>query len=317
MPGAWPRVAGDLAPSGLFTVSPMPSPSGSVTVRVGGIDIAPSGRAGSFRVPPFAAPGTEITIASGSLSRAFEVADPGPATWVFLLAGQSNMVCRAAADASTWAAGVSYVTRESRPIAPSASMMSAAGDTGPFLIAKRFAADFLESRPEDRAVLVPGAVGGTSFSNNRWNPGDDLYEELVATTQAVLSAHPTWRLRAMLFQGFETDGQNCMPAATFGAALERFVESIRTDLQAAQLPIIFGEMPAGFVGSNPDRIAIRDEVLLAPSRLAYTAVASSRLPSVAADDGLHFTQAGSLLIGGRYAPALAAADANTFSQTSG
>ncbi len=251
-------------------------------MRVGGIDLAPSAGDRSFRVPAAAAPGTPIVIAAGSHSRRLEVADPGPTTWVFLLAGQSNMVGRAEADGAVpWPATVRFVSQEGRPIAPGAQIGTAAGDAGPFLGARRFAADFRALRPDDGVVFVPGAVGGAGFCNHRWNPGDDLYRNLVALTKAVLEEHPGWRLRAMLFQGFETDATSGMAAATFRAALARLVESIRTDLRAAQLPIVFGELPAGFVGAHPERIAIRDEVLRAPSWLPYTAVASSRSPSVA------------------------------------
>ena len=108
-------------------------------------------------------------------------------------------------------------------IAPPSDIVTPAGDTGPYLIAKRFAADFLAGRPDDSVVFVPGAVGGTSFANHRWNPGDDLYDHLVDATTGVLAAHPDWRLRALLFQGFETDGSSRMPAATFRRCLDRFV----------------------------------------------------------------------------------------------
>ncbi len=237
-------------------------------------------------------------------------ANPAPTTWVFPLAGQSNMVSRADADGSApWPAGVRFVAQDGSLIAPAAEIAAPAGDAGPFLIAKRFAADFLASRPQDSIVFVPGAVGGTSFWNHRWNPGDDLYDNLVALTRTVLAANPGWRLRAMLFQGFETDGSNAMPAATFRRALVRFVRSIRADL--GPLPIVFGELPPGFVDGHPERIAIRDEVLGAPAYLPLTAVASSRAPSVADDDGLHYSTAGLLDIGSRFAPALAAAEANT------
>ena len=101
-----------------------------------------------------------------------------------------------------------------------------------------------------------------------------------------------------------------MLATTFRRALDRFVRAVRADLRAPELPIVFGELPAGFVDAHPERIAIRDELLLAPSRLPFTAVASSRSPSVADDDGLHYSTAGLLSIGDRFAPALAAAEAN-------
>jgi len=232
-------------------------------------------------------------------------------TWVFPLAGQSNMVSRADADGSSpWPDRVRFVTQAGQPFAPADSIGSADGDVGPFLIPKRFAADFLAARPEDEIVFVPGAVGGTSFWNHRWNPGDDLYDNLVALTTAVLAAHPDWRLRALLFQGFETDAKNAMPAATFRRALDRFVRSVRADLRASGLPIVFGELPPAFIDEDPARAAIRDELERATARLPHTAIAPSRSPSVADDDGLHYSTAGLLLLGGRYAAALAAAEAD-------
>ncbi len=239
-------------------------------------------------------------------------ADPEPTTWVFPLAGQSNMVGRADADGSSpWPSAVRFVTQEGRLSAPRAEIGSADGDVGSFLIPKRFAGDFLRTaRPLDSVVFVPGAVGGTSFWNHRWNPGDDLYDNLVALTTAVLTEHPAWRLRAMLFQGFETDAKNGMLATTFRRALDRFVKSVRTDLRAAALPIVFGELPAGFVDGHAERAAIRDEVQCATTRLPHIAVASSRSPNVADDDGLHFSTEGLLRMGDGYAPALAVAESN-------
>lgn len=239
-------------------------------------------------------------------------------TWVFPLAGQSNMVSRADADGSSpWPDRVRFVTQEGRPIVPGDAIGSADGDVGPFLIPKRFAADFLAARPDDALVFVPGAVGGTSFWNHRWNPGDDLYDNLVALTAAVLAAHPDWRLRALLFQGFETDAKNAMPAATFRRALDRFVRSIRADLRAPWLPIVFGELPPAFIDADPARAAIRDELERATAHLPYIAIASSRSPGPAEDDGLHFSTAGLLLIGSRYSAALAAAEANAPAATGG
>ncbi len=120
----------------------------------------------------------------------------------------------------------------------------------------------------------------------------------------------------MLFQGFETDAKNGMLATTFRRALERFVRGIRADLDAPELPIVFGELPAGFVDGHADRMAIRDEVRLrdhAPA-LHRRRVEPARR-RVADDDGLHFSTAGLLSIGGRYADALAAAEANTLADS--
>ena len=116
----------------------------------------------------------------------------------------------------------------------------------------------------------------------------------------------------MLFQGFETDAKNGMLATTFRRCLDRFVRAIRADLGAPELPIVFGELPPAFVDADPEHAAIRDELALATRRLPY--IADRLEPArrrVAEDDGLHYSTAGLLAIGGRYAAALAAAEANT------
>lgn len=226
-------------------------------------------------------------------------------TWVFPLAGQSNMVGRADADGTApWPEAVHFVTQSGALATPAAEIPAPEGNGGPWLIAKRFAADFLAAHSDDAIIFVPGAVGGTSFWNHRWNPGDDLYENLVTLTRTALFDHPDWRLRALLFQGFETDASNAMPPATFRRALDRFVRAIRADL-GESLPIVFGEMPPGFVAGHPERAAIREELALATAtRLPFTAIASSHLPTTAEDDGLHYSTAGLLAVGCRYAEAL-------------
>lgn len=231
--------------------------------------------------------------------------------WVVPLAGQSNMVGRSDADGSApWPEAVRFVTQSGALVPPATEIATPEGNGGPFLIAKCFAADFLESHPGDSLVFVPGAVGGTSFWNHRWNPGDDLYDNLVALTKGVLAMHPDWRLRALLFQGFETDASNAMLPATFRRAIDRFIRAIRADL-GTTLPIVFGELPPGFVGEDPVRGAIREEVRLAAARWPHVAVVSSRLPDRAEDDGLHYSTAGLLSVGRRYAAGLAAAEAET------
>lgn len=230
-------------------------------------------------------------------------------TWVFPLAGQSNMVSRANADGTApWPEGVRFVSQSGELVAPSPEIATPEGNGGPFLIAKCFASDFLAAHPGDGVVFVPGAVGGTSFWNHRWNPGDDLYDNLVGLTRGVLAEYPDWRLRALLFQGFETDASNAMLATTFRRAIDRFVRAIREDL-GEDLPIVFGELPPGFVGDDPVRGAIREEVRQAAARWPRVAVVSSRLPSAAEDDGLHYSTAGLLSLGRRYAAGLAAAEA--------
>ena len=75
----------------------------------------------------------------------------GLTTWVFPLAGQSNMVSRADADGSApWPAAVRFVTQDGRLVAPTAEIGTFEGNGGPFLIAKCF------------VIVVLGGLGSVS-----------------------------------------------------------------------------------------------------------------------------------------------------------
>ena len=172
------------------------------------------------------------------------------------------MVSRADADGSApWPGRVRFVTQAGAPRRAGAPRSrrprATAGRSSSPSASPR---DFLADRPGDAIVFVPGAVGGTSFWNHRWNPGDDLYDNLVALTRGVLAAHPGWRLRALLFQGFETDAKNGMLTTTFRRALDRFVKAIRADLGDPTCPSSSASCRPP--SSTPSRrhAAIRDEV---------------------------------------------------------
>ena len=92
-------------------------------------------------------------------------------TWVFPLAGQSNMVSRADADGSSpWPDRVRFVTQEGRPFAPAAEIGSADGDVGPFLIPKRFATDFLAAGPRTTSCSFPARSAGRASGTTVGTP---------------------------------------------------------------------------------------------------------------------------------------------------
>ena len=194
-------------------------------------------------------------------------------TWVFPLAGQSNMVSRADADGtSPWPEGVRFVTQSGETVRPGAVIATPEGNGGPFLIAKCLARDLLAAEPGDDIVFVPGAVGGTSFWNHRWNPGDDLYDNLVDLTRRVLAEHPGGACgRCSSRASRPTRRTPCWPRLS-GAASTRFVKAVRADLGAPDLPIVFGELPPAFVDADPRAW---------PRSATRLALAAGRLPHVA------------------------------------
>lgn len=304
------HVTGDIRPGGRFTVRRLPTPVASATATVSGVALNPIDWT-TFAVPPGAAAGEPIVVSDGSASRAFEVQSRSATTWVIPLATQSNMLGRDGVDGSSWPAGVSFFTLPGGIVAPSASIASADSDAGPFLIAKSFAQEFLSDHPGDTIIFVPSAKGGTGFSNSRWRPVDDLFNRLVAATTATLRAFPASRLRCLLVQGFESDAGAGTAAATFRSQLNDFIETVRTNLGSPELPVVLGEMPDDYVGASAGRIAIRDEVLLAPTLIPYTSIASSQSPTILDTfDGTHFRAADQIYMGARHYAALASADAS-------
>lgn len=306
------HATGDLAPSGRFTVRALGGSLTGLTVSVAGRQLTPI--AGSdYRIPPGAAPGDTIVISASGVTRTLIVADSGPTTWLVPLATQSNMMqpgVNVSNDAVAWPSSAKIITPWGTLATPSGVLDGADGQTGYFLIAKHFAINFLAARPHDTIVFVTCVRGTSSFYNNRWNPGDDLYRNLVSLTRRVLFANPTFRLRVLLVQCGENDGQNSSPAATFRAALEAFVTGLRADLSQPELPMVFGELPNDFC-SNAARQAIRDQVLDLPNTMPYVATASSRTPTVVGTtDATHFSAAACMAMGARHYAALAAADAN-------
>lgn len=306
------HATGDLAPSGRFSVVALGGALSSLTVSVAGRPLTPI--AGSdYRVPPGAAPGTPIVISASGKTRTLDVADPGPVTWVVPLATQSNTMqpdVNVPADTVAWSSRALAMASWGTLMTPTAIMTAVEGQTGRFLIPKHFANAFLAARPNDRLVILPTVRGTSSFFNGRWNPGDDLYRNLVQMTRRVLYANSTFRLRSILVQCGENDGQNAADPATFRAQLEAFVAGLRADLHQPELPMTFGELADAFC-SNPARREIRDQVLDLPATVPYVAIASSRVPTVVGTtDNTHFDVSGSAEMGARHFAALAAADAH-------
>lgn len=303
---------GDFFPGGIFTVSSTTGTPVNVTVTIDGVSVDPNGPGLTFQVPFNASPDGTLVIGGDIAVDADPIEEPvdgSGTTWVIPLATQSNMLGRAADSADAWPANVQFAAQDGSLIAPSGNIPSAAGDSGPFTLAKHFALAFLAARPNDSLIFVPGADGGTGFANGNWNPGDVLYENLRTLTSTVLSNNPSAVLRCVLVQGFESDAVNAMSVSAFNGAVSAFIDGLRSAWNAPSLPFVFGEMADDFVGTSADRIAIRDAALAIPESHDRVAVASSRTPTVLDTfDGTHFTTDALVELGGRHYAALAVAD---------
>ncbi len=305
------QITGNTYPGGVFTVSSTSGTPVNVTVTLDGVSIDPNATGGlSFTIPFTASSDGVLTIDGDVAVDTDPIEEPlSGTTWVIPLATQSNMLGRAADSADAWPANVQFAAQDGSLIAPSGSIPSVAGDSGPFTLAKHFAIAFLAARPNDNLIFVPGADGGTGFANGNWNPGDVLYENLRTLTNTVLSNNPEAVLRCVLVQGFESDAVNAMSVSAFNGAVAAFIDGLRSAWNAPDLPFVFGEMADDFVGTNADRIAIRDAALAIPQLHDRVAIASSRTPNVLDTyDNTHFTTAGLVELGARHYAALSVAD---------
>ena len=236
---------------------------------------------------------------------------------VFLLAGQSNMIGRAGFDGgATYPAGTLQWT-QAGALTPAASPLDHVDeDPGDMGLALQFA---IEKGALPPLILVPAARSSTGFSDNRWNPGDDLYAAAVSRTNAVMAANPSFTFGGILWHQGEKDSQASGPAAAYQAKLDAMLTAMRGDITAATAttPIVLGRLlPAVFAKSGYAFAGSVDAVIAdTPNRVPFTAVASaagltSGTGTGAPADDLHFDAPSLRTLGTRYAAALGAAAAN-------
>ncbi|MEE4212817.1 MAG: sialate O-acetylesterase [Parvularcula sp.] len=252
-------------------------------------------------------------------------------THVFLLAGQSNST-----DLGVWDGGADWPANAyqmqrwelplqaqdqqdgARELAPNASPLIGASRplhhhfrTPPngFGFSLQFAIDYLAAHSGIDLVLIPAAHGGTGFAGNRWNPGDDLYMDAVARVNALMTAHPAFLFKGIIWHQGEADTSNVAEADAYEAALDAMFAAMRTDISAmtAQTPIVLGQMVESWVSGNVHREQVQAIINDTPRRIPYTAVVSSSGASAASN---HFDAAGYRTMGARYAAAYSVAAAN-------
>lgn len=235
---------------------------------------------------------------------------------VFLLAGQSNATSRAAFDAGVdWPAEAlqwgrnggddGQVVAASRPL-----QHHSAPQAGGMGWALQFTLDYLAVNPGVDVLLVPSAYGGTGFSDNRWNPGDDLYNDAVARVNAAMAANPNATFKGILWHQGEMDAINAA-SSSYEAALDAMIAGMRADISVANAatPFVLGGLGPAYAASGAEPAAVQAIIEDTPNRVAYTAYADSAGLKLA--DTYHFDAASYRAFGGRYMTALGSAHMNT------
>ena len=220
---------------------------------------------------------------------------------VFLLAGQSNMVGRAAFDSGTgYPSGtLQYPQPTGYPTYTDTTTIAAsppldhwdevAGDMG---LALQFTIDYVTATGA-RVVLIPAADGGTGFVSNHWNPGDVQYEHAVDATNALMAANTDWTFKGILWHQGEADSTN----ANFSVQFHKMIQQMREDITVADqnTPFILGELLVGGGATT----ALNSGVLTNTPTYNYeTALVSAT--SLTSSDNLHFDAASLRTFGTRY-----------------
>jgi len=231
-------------------------------------------------------------------------------TLVFILAGQSNMVRQGDTAA---------LSRDLRRLPPNvryyldgeAAGIAAGNRFGP---AVTFANELSEAYPEKTIVLIKFALGGSSLlawaldwtreaAGLTENQGQGpLYRRLMEHVASSRSAHPqNARLEAVLWMQGERDARFPAAGEQYGANLSVLVDRIREDLDAPDLPFIFGQ-----VNPPPERYPASEDVRnaqQAAERLIRAATMVSTEGLAKHDDDLHYNTEGQLELGRRFARA--------------
>lgn len=222
---------------------------------------------------------------------------------LYLLIGQSNMAGRGAVEpddkkphprvlmltlANTWAPAVDPLHSDK----PNAGVG----------LGSAFGRTMADADPQVTIGLIPCAVGGTPLQ--RWQKGGDLYKQAVAR---AIRAQADGTLRGILWHQGEADSGKESLAASYGDRLAGMVGDLRTELGAADVPFVAGQLgrflARGTDGQPSYWPLVNEQIDSLPKRVPRTAVASSA-DLTHKGDSVHFDAASLREFGRRYAEAL-------------
>jgi len=166
---------------------------------------------------------------------------------------------------------------------------------------KQYVTEFLPVDGIRNVAIIPGGAGGTGFGGNRWNKGDDLYEDAVQRTQFIKNNFENSRLVAILWHQGEAD----VGLPDYQQRLDQFIFDIRQDLDAEDVPFILGGMVPFWVDSAPDRSTQQNIISGTVNRVDGTGYADPNQPFVIQKpdntyDDIHFDASGQREIARRY-----------------
>lgn len=231
-------------------------------------------------------------------------------TWVFIMAGQSNMAGRGAIDMNPFN-GDTITNRRIQTI----------NQDGEIILAKEplhfyepkmagldcglsFARTLLQSIPEDVTILlIPTAVGGSSII--KWID-DSVHREVMLWTNFVSKVEIAKKhgvVKGILWHQGESDA-NANGIPVYGENLKTLFAKMRKEVDEKKLPIMMGEL--GYFSKT-----VNEQFMKINGVMHQYAAKDKRSVVVGAKgldhkgDNLHFNSAGQRELGRRYAFAFA------------
>lgn len=163
-------------------------------------------------------------------------------------------------------------------------------------LAASFADEFANTY-KARVGLIPCADGGTDI--NSWQKGSILYDHAVLMTKLAMR---TSKFSGFLWHQGESDSMTEESVSLYKEKLVTFINDIRADLGAEDMPFVMGELSRNIVRDwlKPELIERMNEIFYEVAReIPHCAVASSEGLSIK-PDGIHFTAPALRVFGRRY-----------------
>ncbi len=238
-----------------------------------------------------------------------------PRLWVFVLAGQSNMVglgvsSQLPAGDATLVANTFIYYNDSIHTNPNAEQWLALGPgfgvtSDHFGLELKFGRQLQSHWPGRAVALIKVAEGGTALYD-RWDaPNGDLYQLLLSELEVQLAAlAEVWRPQVMGFvwmQG-ESDGISQSDALAYHGNLTDLMTSLRAELGVEVLPLTAGLIAIQDLWPYADIVRAATS-LVAQEQGQMEVVETTDLPRHA-DDPAHYDTQGNLALGQRFADAM-------------
>lgn len=225
----------------------------------------------------------------------FSEAAAAPANMhLFLLIGQSNMAGRGRVEAADRLSHphIWMYDRDMRWVPAKDPVHFDKPELAGVGLCSEFARTVLGRQAGHDIGLIPAAMGGSSL--DEWRREGHLYKNAVSRTHAAMKSGA---LAGILWHQGEAD-RHASLAETYADRFATFVAQLRRDLDAAQVPLVVGEIGRFVPGCEAiNRVLHGLPELVPPCRC----VSSEGL--VDGGDSLHFDAASCRVLGQRYAEA--------------